>query len=205
MTHKFCGIVCPGLLHTCCPCMQLYKDDGLSRQDIETLVSTFGNQALDFFGALRASTYDGQIRDWMQDVAGGSGVAAATSAIRCSARQSSPDADLCPTLSCTGCKTLAAVASATASGMLVTVLPPLPSRGQASVADVQCVKQGLVQAPVYQNQLADTTPLTGAKLGVADESRVREMNWHLLTQNPPFPATHTHPRVLPCRCQAGGC
>jgi hypothetical protein len=65
--------------------MQLYKDDGLSRQDIETLVSTFGNQALDFFGALRASTYDGQIRDWMQDVAGGSGVAAATSAFRCSA------------------------------------------------------------------------------------------------------------------------
>jgi hypothetical protein len=48
----------------------LYKDDGLSRADIETLVATFGNQALDFFGALRASTYDGQIRDWMQDVAG---------------------------------------------------------------------------------------------------------------------------------------
>lgn len=49
---------------------QMYKEDGLSRQDIETLVATFGNQALDFFGALRAATYDGQIRDWMEDVAG---------------------------------------------------------------------------------------------------------------------------------------
>lgn len=49
----------------------MYKEDGLSKQDIETLVATFGNQALDFFGALRAATYDGQIRDWMLDVAGG--------------------------------------------------------------------------------------------------------------------------------------
>ena len=45
----------------------------MSRGDIETLVATFGNQALDFFGALRSATYDGQIRDWMQDVAGGRG------------------------------------------------------------------------------------------------------------------------------------
>jgi hypothetical protein len=52
----------------------MYKDDGLSRQDIETLVATFGNQALDFFGALRASTYDAQIREWMQEVAGEHGV-----------------------------------------------------------------------------------------------------------------------------------
>jgi hypothetical protein len=51
----------------------LYKEDGLSRQDIETLVATFGNQALDFFGALRASTYDSQIRDWMHSVAGEGG------------------------------------------------------------------------------------------------------------------------------------
>jgi len=48
----------------------MYKEDGLSRGDIETLVATFGNQALDFFGALRAATYDGQIREWMVDVAG---------------------------------------------------------------------------------------------------------------------------------------
>jgi hypothetical protein len=49
---------------------QMYKEDGLSRRDIETLIDTFGNQALDFFGALRAATYDAQIRDWMAGVAG---------------------------------------------------------------------------------------------------------------------------------------
>jgi hypothetical protein len=49
----------------------MYKEDGLTRRDIETLIDTFGNQALDFFGALRAATYDAQIRDWMAGVAGG--------------------------------------------------------------------------------------------------------------------------------------
>ena len=49
---------------------QMYKDDGLSTDDIHTLVTTFRNQSLDFFGAVRASTYDGQIRDWMVDVSG---------------------------------------------------------------------------------------------------------------------------------------
>jgi hypothetical protein len=48
----------------------MYKEDGLSRRDIETLIDTFGNQALDFFGALRAATYDAQIREWMAGVAG---------------------------------------------------------------------------------------------------------------------------------------
>ncbi|KAF8055666.1 rca [Scenedesmus sp. PABB004] len=49
---------------------QMYKEDGLSRGDVCALVDTFSNQALDFFGALRAATYDGQIREWMADVAG---------------------------------------------------------------------------------------------------------------------------------------
>lgn len=49
---------------------QMYKEDGLSSSDIQTLVDTFRNQTLDFFGAVRASTYDGQIRDWMRDVSG---------------------------------------------------------------------------------------------------------------------------------------
>jgi hypothetical protein len=48
----------------------MYKEDGLARRDIETLIDTFGNQALDFFGALRAATYDAQIREWMAGVAG---------------------------------------------------------------------------------------------------------------------------------------
>eukprot|EP00878_Enallax_costatus_P046106 GHUV01055704.1.p1 GENE.GHUV01055704.1~~GHUV01055704.1.p1 ORF type:complete len:164 (+),score=26.87 GHUV01055704.1:1037-1528(+) len=49
---------------------QMYKDDGLSQADIQVLVDTFKGQTLDFFGAVRASTYDSQIRDWMVEVSG---------------------------------------------------------------------------------------------------------------------------------------
>eukprot|EP00878_Enallax_costatus_P019250 GHUV01020305.1.p1 GENE.GHUV01020305.1~~GHUV01020305.1.p1 ORF type:complete len:358 (+),score=81.86 GHUV01020305.1:442-1515(+) len=51
---------------------QMYKDDGLSQADIQVLVDTFKGQTLDFFGAVRASTYDSQIRDWMVEVSGSS-------------------------------------------------------------------------------------------------------------------------------------
>jgi hypothetical protein len=51
----------------------MYKEDGLGKRDIETLIDSFGNQALDFFGALRAATYDAQIREWMAAVAGEGG------------------------------------------------------------------------------------------------------------------------------------
>jgi hypothetical protein len=40
---------------------QMYRDDSLTEDDIRKLIERFGNQSLDFFGALRASTYDGQI------------------------------------------------------------------------------------------------------------------------------------------------
>ena len=43
----------------------MYKDDGVSVRDIERLLKRFHRQPLDFFGALRASTYDNQIRDWI--------------------------------------------------------------------------------------------------------------------------------------------
>lgn len=45
---------------------QMYKDDGLSQGDMEALLDAFPGQSLDFFGALRASTYDNQIRDWIK-------------------------------------------------------------------------------------------------------------------------------------------
>ena len=45
---------------------QMYRDDGLSRSDMEALLKAFPNQSLDFFGALRASTYDNQIREWIK-------------------------------------------------------------------------------------------------------------------------------------------
>ena len=39
----------------------MYKDDSLQMEDIAKLLQRFGNQTLDFFGAIRASTYDDQI------------------------------------------------------------------------------------------------------------------------------------------------
>lgn len=53
---------------------QMYKDDGLERKDMVTLLDRYGNeQSLDFYGALRSATYDNQIRDWIQnDVIDGS-------------------------------------------------------------------------------------------------------------------------------------
>jgi hypothetical protein len=43
----------------------MYKDDGVSVGDMERLLSRFSRQSLDFFGALRATTYDNQIRSWI--------------------------------------------------------------------------------------------------------------------------------------------
>ena len=46
----------------------IFSPDGLSRSDIETLVDTFPNQAIDFYGALRAQIYDEQIIDFIHRV-----------------------------------------------------------------------------------------------------------------------------------------
>lgn len=40
---------------------QMYKDDNVQMEDIEKVIQRFGNQSLDFFGAIRACTYDNQI------------------------------------------------------------------------------------------------------------------------------------------------
>lgn len=45
---------------------QMYKEDGLERSDMQALIKVFPNQSLDFFGALRAATYDNQIREWIK-------------------------------------------------------------------------------------------------------------------------------------------
>jgi hypothetical protein len=42
------------------------QDDGLEVRDMMGLLDMFPNQTLDFFGAIRASTYDSQIRDWIK-------------------------------------------------------------------------------------------------------------------------------------------
>ncbi|KAG2493553.1 hypothetical protein HYH03_008367 [Edaphochlamys debaryana] len=50
---------------------QMYKEDGLSRRDIEALLDRFRRQPLDFFGALRAGVFDDQIRSWIKrDITG---------------------------------------------------------------------------------------------------------------------------------------
>lgn len=47
--------------------LQMYKDDGLERKDMAALLDRYGDkQSLDFYGALRAATYDNQIRNWIQ-------------------------------------------------------------------------------------------------------------------------------------------
>jgi len=45
---------------------QMYKDDGMVYEDMQRLRMRFPGQPLDFFGAIRASTYDGQIREWIK-------------------------------------------------------------------------------------------------------------------------------------------
>jgi len=62
--------------------LQMYKDDGIQRADVEKLLSRFSNQGLDFFGHLRSSTYDGQIRDWIEEI---TGTCALMYCVRCAA------------------------------------------------------------------------------------------------------------------------
>jgi ribulose bisphosphate carboxylase small subunit len=46
----------------------IFSADGLSGREIEQLVDTFSNQAIDFFGALRSRIYDEQIRNFIHQI-----------------------------------------------------------------------------------------------------------------------------------------
>ncbi len=46
----------------------IFETDKLSSQDIETLVDTFPQQSIDFFGAIRAQLYDEQILQMVQSI-----------------------------------------------------------------------------------------------------------------------------------------
>lgn len=46
----------------------IFEQDALSRRDLEQLVDTFPNQAVDFFSALRARLYDEQIRSFIHQI-----------------------------------------------------------------------------------------------------------------------------------------
>ncbi|WOK96324.1 ribulose bisphosphate carboxylase/oxygenase activase, chloroplastic isoform X1 [Canna indica] len=49
---------------------QMYAKDGITRDEVIRVVDTFPNQALDFFGALRARTYDQSISKWVSEIGG---------------------------------------------------------------------------------------------------------------------------------------
>nr|XP_043606517.1 ribulose bisphosphate carboxylase/oxygenase activase, chloroplastic [Erigeron canadensis] len=49
---------------------RMYEKDGLSKNDVVSIVKTFPNQALDFYGALRSRTYDSSILKWVNDIGG---------------------------------------------------------------------------------------------------------------------------------------
>ncbi|KAF5727850.1 ribulose bisphosphate carboxylase/oxygenase activase chloroplastic [Tripterygium wilfordii] len=50
--------------------LRMYEKDGISGDDVITIVNTFPNQALDFYGALRSRTYDRSISKWVDDIGG---------------------------------------------------------------------------------------------------------------------------------------
>ncbi|WJX75012.1 hypothetical protein P8452_58594 [Trifolium repens] len=49
---------------------RMYEKDGISMDEVEKIVNTFPNQALDFYGALRSRTYDKSILKWVDDIGG---------------------------------------------------------------------------------------------------------------------------------------
>ncbi|XP_057474712.1 ribulose bisphosphate carboxylase/oxygenase activase, chloroplastic isoform X1 [Actinidia eriantha] len=49
---------------------RMYEKDGMSSNEVEIIVNTFPNQALDFYGALRSRTYDRSISKWVDDIGG---------------------------------------------------------------------------------------------------------------------------------------
>lgn len=48
------------------------EDDAIDVAAVHALLDAFPGQSLDFYGALRAATYDGTIRTWIKDVCGAS-------------------------------------------------------------------------------------------------------------------------------------
>ncbi|KAL7139778.1 hypothetical protein ABFS83_09G075500 [Erythranthe nasuta] len=49
---------------------RMYEKDGITKDEVVTIVRKFPNQALDFYGALRSRTYDRSILKWVNDAGG---------------------------------------------------------------------------------------------------------------------------------------
>ena len=49
-------------------CMGIFKEDGVTRAEVEQIVDTFPGQSIDFFGALRARVYDDAVRSFVKSI-----------------------------------------------------------------------------------------------------------------------------------------
>nr|AAZ41846.1 Rubisco activase 2 [Mesembryanthemum crystallinum] len=49
---------------------RMYEKDGISWDEVVSIVNTFPNQALDFYGAMRSRTYDRSVLKWVDDIGG---------------------------------------------------------------------------------------------------------------------------------------
>ncbi|XVF87015.1 hypothetical protein PTKIN_Ptkin18bG0086500 [Pterospermum kingtungense] len=49
---------------------RMYEKDGISKDEVVSIVDKFPNQALDFYGALRSRTYDRSILKWIENIGG---------------------------------------------------------------------------------------------------------------------------------------
>ncbi|GAV78071.1 AAA domain-containing protein, partial [Cephalotus follicularis] len=49
---------------------RMYVKDAITRDEVVSIVNTFPNQALDFYGALRSRTYDRSISKWVNEIGG---------------------------------------------------------------------------------------------------------------------------------------
>jgi len=49
-------------------CSGIFSTDGMSTQDIESIVDSFPGQSIDFFGAIRARVYDDKVREFIGQV-----------------------------------------------------------------------------------------------------------------------------------------
>lgn len=49
-------------------CFGIFKEDGITEAQIETLVDTFPSQSIDFFGAMRSRLYDDIVRDFVESI-----------------------------------------------------------------------------------------------------------------------------------------
>nr|GMD33859.1 ribulose bisphosphate carboxylase/oxygenase activase, chloroplastic [Ipomoea batatas] len=53
---------------------RMYEKDGITQDEVASIVNKFPNQALDFYGAMRSRTYDRSILKWVEDIGGAEGL-----------------------------------------------------------------------------------------------------------------------------------